>query len=803
MCRSWKRSRISAAALLLYGAAITGCVNLTVPRIDPTGERIFVQQPPAAAPLYRQQPGRQLPWDDVAVTLSPHLAVAPVGSEVVLLAGVCGPDGYLRTNRRLEWSLAPGGVGHFVAVGGNGLVDLLLGDFNLPRKIDNTFAVGSTSRSYLRLNRGTATDDDDICLQRGQGWITLASPVEGTSHVTVCAPEVYAWDARTRSATIHWVDAEWRFPPPAINPAGTTHSMTTSVVRHTDQSPCVGWLVRYEILDGPPAGFSPDGAGAIEVATDAAGQAGAEIFQKQPAPGTNQIAVKVIRPAGLGGPNGKRLVVGQGTTSKTWTAPALAVRKTGPSTASVGSTATYHIEVSNPGDLPAENVLVTDQLPDKLTYLDSNPPAQATGKTLRWQLGQLAAGQTSTIELNCRAAESGSVTNCADAVAAGGLKASDCATTTVMSAAVEVKLTAAQQATVGDNVTFTISITNRGQLPTGKLLIKDRFGEGLEHAAAVSPIERDVATLAAGETQQIQVTFRVTKAGRLCHTVEISGAHGVLASAEGCVTAVAAPAGAGALPPAAEPSDLLPGTPPTARPSIAVTKTGPAELAAGQTAQFTIDITNTGGQALRDLKVDDAYDAALYPARATEGHKFENNHLVWTIERLAAGETTQLEVHCLCQRPAQRACNRVTVTSSAGATATDEACLAIRAAAGKLDLEVADLHDPIALGKELTYEVRVSNDGAVPHKQVVVVATVPLGMMPVPIGTSGPKQIRYTIQGRTVRFDPLPEIAPGEKLSYRIRVSTQQAGKMRFRAELTSQDRPHAVSAEEMTEVFP
>jgi len=803
MCRSWKRSRISAAALLLYGAAITGCANLTMPRIDPTGEQIFLPQAPAATPLYREQPGSQLPSDDVAVTLSPHLTVAPVGSEVVLLAGVCGPDGYLRTNRRLEWSLASGGVGHFVAVGGMGPVDLLLGDFNLPRKIDNTFAVGITSRSYLRLNQGTATTDDDTCLQRGQGWITVSSPVEGTSHVTVCAPEVYTWDARTRSATIHWVDAEWRFPPPAINPAGTTHSLTTSVVRHTDQSPCVGWLVRYEILDGPPAGFSPNGAAAIEVATNAAGQAGVELFQKQSTPGTNQIAVQVIRPAGLGGPNGKRLVVGQGTTLKTWTAPALAVRKSGPSTASVGSTATYRIEVSNPGDLPAENVLVTDQLPDKLSYLDSQPAAQASGKTLRWQLGQLAAGQTSTIELNCRAAEPGSVTNCADAVAAGGLKASDCATTTVISATVEVKIAVPRQATVGDDATFTISITNRGQLPTGKLLIKDRFGEGLEHAAAVSPIERDLGTLAAGETQQIKVTFRVAKAGRLCHTVEIHGAHGVLASAEGCVTAVAPAAGAGAVPPAAEPSDLLPGAPPTAQPSIAVTKTGPAELAAGQTARFTIDITNTGAQALTDLKVDDAYDAALYPDKATEGNRFEDNHLVWAIERLEPGETTQLEVHCLCQRPAQRACNRVTVTNGAGAKATGEACLAIRAAAGKLNLEVADLHDPIGLGKELTYELRVSNDGAAPHKQVVVVATVPLGMMPVPIGTSGPKQIRYTIQGRTIRFDPLAEISPGERFSYRVRASAQRAGKMRFRAELTSQAQPQAVSAEEITEVFP
>ena len=102
-----------------------------------------------------------------------------MGSEVVLIAGVCGPDGYLRTNRRLEWSIDPGSVGQFVAVGENGLVDLLLGDFNRPRKITNTFAIGSTLRANIRLNRGACKPEDFAYVLRGEGWITLTSAVGG------------------------------------------------------------------------------------------------------------------------------------------------------------------------------------------------------------------------------------------------------------------------------------------------------------------------------------------------------------------------------------------------------------------------------------------------------------------------------------------------------------------------------------------------------------------------------------------------------------------------------------------------
>ena len=108
---------------------------------------------------------------------------------------------------------------------------------------------------------------------RGEGWITLTSAIEGTSQVTVLAPEVYHWNTRIKSARVHWVDAVIQYPPPAINPAGTRHVFTTTVTRQSNQSPCEGWRVRYEISDGPPAGFLPDGAQAVEVPTNSAGQA--------------------------------------------------------------------------------------------------------------------------------------------------------------------------------------------------------------------------------------------------------------------------------------------------------------------------------------------------------------------------------------------------------------------------------------------------------------------------------------------------------------------------------------------------
>lgn len=834
---SWTSGRLTIIAGILCALMTAGCSSVPSSGIDPSGDRIFAApSAPVSADRskesYFDEPLGQLPWDDVAVQVQPRETVASVGSEVVLIAGVCGPDGYLRTNRRLEWSIDPGSVGQFVAVGQTGLVDLMLGDFNRPRKITNTFAIGSTLRANTRLNRGTCRPEDNVYVLRGQGWISLTSALEGTSQVTVVAPEVYRWDERTKSATVHWVDAQWRFPPPAINPAGTKHVFTTTVVRQTNQSPCERWLVRYEITEGPPAGFSPTGAAAVEVPTDSAGQANAEIFQKEPKHGTNKICIQVVRPADAPGANGQRLVVGTGTTMKTWTGADLAVKTTGPAVGSLGATLTYRINVSNPGDLSAKDVVAVNAVPDGLTYVSSNPPAEAAGRQLQWRLGELGARQSRLIDVSYRADKQGSIVNCCEVAAAGGMKVSDCATTTIGTASLDIRISGPAQAKVGDQVTFEITVANLSQAPATKLIIKDRLEPGLEHQAAnaQNAIERPLGDLAAGASQRIKVTVRVAKPGRLCHTVDVTGKDINPASASACLMAV----GDGA---ATRPGE---GTPPSAGgeqpkpertappPSITVIKNGPKQLMVGETARFTIELTNTGSAPLQAIKVVDRCDPALSPTLATDGYRIENGTLVWIVENLPPNRPAKLEVHCACKTASEKTCNRVTVTTAEGGKVETEACLEIRPAgtppdnvappevskpdAGKkeppaadgLTMSVVGLRNPVSVGKELTYDIQVANNGAASQRQVTLMATVPEGMVFNPIGTQGPDPAKFVIEGRTIRFDPLAEVRPGESLAYRVRVRAKQVGpKFCFHAELNTSTITQPLVKEENTEVIP
>ena len=97
----------------------------------------------------------------------------------------------------------------------------------------------------------------------------------------------------------------------------------------------------------------------------------------------------------------------------------LAVTKTGPATATVGSTITYEIQVSNVGPDAATGVTVTDQLPKGTDYSSVKTSAgtcSASGNKITCALGNMAVDSamtdtTATITLAVKATKAGTVTN--------------------------------------------------------------------------------------------------------------------------------------------------------------------------------------------------------------------------------------------------------------------------------------------------------------------------------------------------------------------------------------------------------
>jgi uncharacterized repeat protein (TIGR01451 family) len=703
-----------------------GCANFRLPRIDPSGDRLFVwpsNAPPAEPGIYPPQGAPPLAPDSGpaqgGISISPSQIIAPVGSEVVMVAGVSAGDAALLGNERVEWTLAPDGVGQFVSPGERGPLEVLHWLHGLPKKVDSRYVINTTLTGPVTLDRGTPTPADDILVQPGQAWVTVSSPTEGTSHVTVFARAVAGWDKRQQTASIYWVDGQWRFPPPAISPAGTRQNLVTMLTRQSDNAPLAGWTVRYEISGGPEAGFSPDGATSVEVTASPSGEASAEIFQKQPVAGTNQIQIQVIRPAAPGDQN-RALPIGSGSTQQTWT------------------------------------------LTEPVT--GSNPPPVAAP----------AGAPAATAQL-------------------------------------EVTVNGPSTATVGSDVQFEVQVVNRGPGAATRVLVTDRFGDGLQHAVSASPMEHDLVDLPPGTTGRLLVAFRVTRAGETCQDITVTADGAAPASARRCLTASEAPQQVPATMPPVQTTESPPATtPPTNTGPLSVRKVGPDRQRVGEAARFRIEVTNTSNQSINDLEIADNFETSLQPAHATDGYTWlKGNSLGWKIASLDAGKTTVREIEFTCLRQTPRACNRVTVTAAGIDPIADEACLEVlgqpgdAAAAtpplGDLQVAVADTADPIKAGGETTYQVLVSNAGTQSAFDVVVTAT--LGSDLKLLGLSAPVEASVLVE--SVKFQAIRELRAGENpLSFELRVQGVRPATARFHVDVTSRGQTKPASAEQTTEIL-
>jgi len=731
--------------------------------------------------------------------------VAPVGSEVILLAGVTGANGQPSCNQRVEWMLSPESAGQLLAVGdrGNWLAWRHLRD--TPRKVSSKYVISSTSSSPMVLNRGTPTPIDDVQVCFGQAWVTLSSPTGGTSHVTAFAPDVPNWGGRQRTATIHWVDGQFSFPAPSIAPVGTRQTLSTTVTRSSDGTPIEGWLVRYEITSSDGAAFAPNGDRAIEVPTDASGTASIELYQQEAGRSTTQVDMQVIRPQVPSQAGSRRLAIGRGTTTVTWTASEAAMRVTGPQSAETGATATFRIEVSNPGSLPIDGVRVVGRLPQNMSYLRSSAAATQTAGGLDWQLGQLAPGAVSTIDVDFRCDQMGAAEFCAEVTAAGGPAAQQCSTVQIgqppAPASLQVEVTGPETARVGDEITYDIKITNIGSTDVFDLELSDVFDVGLESIDA-GPGKQTITGrpggLSAGEVNDdLKVTFRVTKAGTLCHTVTVRAETGATAEAKKCVTVSETAA-----------------VPEVESAGLSVETIGPQMRQVGEKARFQSTITNTGNVVLTDLKIEATFVQGLNDGAATPGFVREGSQIHWTLDRLDVGQSILREVEAVCREVNDNACLNITVRANPNRIVGDAACIRIEAAAplaedppvvpaeSGLVVQIDDFKDQVAVGTDVPYEVRIKNPGTVSDRKVSVVIRVPAGFTAVEVPANS--ELRGTIAGNEIRFEPIQELRAGEEFdSIRFVLRAAQAGENQIvEAFVSSERETTSIVAQTETSVY-
>jgi uncharacterized repeat protein (TIGR01451 family) len=751
--RGRRRYAWSSLLLAAYAVCAGGCLSESpayFPYLLPPGDIAQTHaKPPGSGPYVNFDPYA------CRIEVRPLDASHPVGGNHVLIATVYDASGAARRGRRVEWMLE--GAGHIVEVDESGHGE------GRGYKVDTRYAVSYTAyREHLQ-TRGNSDPTDDFTIRPGQTWCVISSPVEGDTHITAYAPEIYNWDKNKVTVTTHWINAGWTIPPPAANRTGTPHNLTTNVYRFTDHQPAANYRVRYTILDGPPAAFMPGQQRVAEAVTDLQGNATVTLVQTQPATGINRISIEIIRPPDPATPTGPGIIIGRGETYKEWVGSALAINKTGPSLVAVGQVFTYTLAISNTGKVAAEDLTVRDAAPDGLTFMSAQPAVTAReGNDLIWTLGgALQPGRSSTIQVTYRAERPGTVTNVASVVASDGTRTESSATTQVTTPGLNAAITGPDTGMIGVPVTLNITLANSGSGPATNVVLRAELDPGLEHQTGANPIQSEVGTINAGESRSISLPLTPRQQG--VHNVRVT------ATADGNLTASAQHAITVAVP------------------KLELQLTGPSVVYVGGATDpsWTVTVSNTGDTPINNVVVRYQLAAELQFVRADQNGQFAGNgQVVWNLGTLAARENRNLQITA---RPAQlspRAVNTATATGDPGLSQQEQTPVEIRGVPA-LRLEALNQNDGIVeVGKATSYVISVTNQGTLSASGIVITATLPQQMR-FRSGV-GPQNSQPRADGNRVIFPEVNGLLPNQNLRYQIDVDALQADQVVLNVEMTS-----------------
>ncbi|AMV33177.1 hypothetical protein VN12_13710 [Pirellula sp. SH-Sr6A] len=621
---------------LLSGA--TGCQTISLPAIDPSGNRLFdPNRPltfvsphdpnngyPSTAPAFQTPPtpprcvqtgekklckgclsgkgcvfGKKQEAEEMRgrcgdLLITPNRLVAPVGGEVVLLAGICGTDDHLVTNEPIEWMLAPDSVGQIVEVGDDakGQRQSFWKPASSPKveKLGIDFARGRTSNAPGIITKGTADRSDDLPIRKGQTWVSLTSPSEGVSKVTVLAPESDVWNKRRQTATIYWIDVSWDFPLPQVITNDAPARLATKVTRSEGFVAAKDWIVRYRSLNPEFAQFvltstDPTRPGeqlkdSVDAIVDQNGIAYVYLKRLEnaasgvslPKNGSALVEVEVVRPQ-QPGENMPELSLARGTTSVTWNAPELVLDALGPDIGSPGQSLQYFVKVSNIGGLPAENVVLTATIPNGMTIDGTSyPPHRKAAQSLIWEIGPLDARRVFEVSIQATPTTDMDARVVFDLLAAPSVKQQKTVPTLIQKAAVSLQFAPKAnmaQAPVNGDVVFDCVLTNNGNQALQSVRIQIDSRPGLVHKESGDVrVIRDFPILRPGERQFLEPVFFVQQPGDYPVTASLYAMGQLLASQTTTVRGFAssAPGGLanpntipGNSPPSTGPGSVLPG----------------------------------------------------------------------------------------------------------------------------------------------------------------------------------------------------------------------------------------------------
>ncbi len=477
--------------------------------------------------------------------------------------------------------------------------------------------------------------------------------------------------------------------------------------------------------------------------------------------------------------------------------PSVVVETVCPETVSFGQEYQYKLIVRNAGNTAVAHVRVEDEIPAGARLVGCEPQGELNGDRIVWALGALDAGAERHLSVRVKAGDEGEARSRATVTFVTAVAARTHVTRPRLAAVVR----GPEAARAGDEAVFRIQITNSGSGPANRVLLQATLSDGLYHPQAQKGglIEAELPVVKAGEVRTVELKLGAAKAGLQSLQVVTAADGSPDATAKAAMNVV--------------------------EPMLVVRQAGPGKcLVGGTDPTFEIELANPGTAATDPVQVHSVLPDGFDFAQASDGGAVNGRTVSWRLPSLPAGATRKVTLRLRAtaategsplRTMAQSVPAEVTpaaATSSPGGVnvrpagrgleARTESVVAAEGVAA-LRFDVTGLENPVPVGREVTYEIKLMNRGTGPCQNVQLVAVLADGTELVGATTGATNQAAAVrAQGQQIVFEPVAVLGVRNEQTYRVRVKSNAPGELRFRVQLTSDQLRTPLVKEESTTFY-
>jgi uncharacterized repeat protein (TIGR01451 family) len=448
--------------------------------------------------------------------------------------------------------------------------------------------------------------------------------------------------------------------------------------------------------------------------------------------------------------------------------PMLTLEKIAPPEVQIGKLARFTIKVRNAGNVAAHSVVLTDQVPLGARFVEAAPPAAPTSDGLVvWELGTLQPGDESSISIDLMPESEGEIGSVAQVTFHAPAAMRTIATRPLLT----VEQTGPKSVLIGDSVTMQITVSNPGSGIATGVVVEVDVPDQMAHEGG-REIMSDRFDLRPNETRTLDLAMKAVRPGNVENLVRAVADASLSAQHRLAFDVVA--------------------------PELQITVNGPARRFLQRQATYEVAVRNPGTAPARAIELVAYLPQGLkFVATERKGEYDQRKHAVrWYLEELPPGESGVLQLSVLPMDPGQQKLH-IEGRADLDLSATYDH-LTIVEALTELVFTVSDENDPIEVGAETTYEIRVVNNGSKVATNVQLAAQLPPEL--IALKADGPTKAR--VEGDQVVIDPVPQMRPGEEIVYRLVVQGQRAGDHVVRVRIVSDESTSPVTKEESTKVY-